>query len=254
MALVATRALCSSAMVASRRRGEAFSRLPEVSVGHRCPRPFGAARLHGLDGRGMANHVVRLLTRMDEDEELPRARVLGQATSLEELAARPRPGGGVFGAHVPLYLAASTLLAAEGGRGVFCSERVGAGALVEVCPVLALNRDHVAAECAGMRYFFGGPTGETLLCVLGWGMLYNHGASLTANGSRGAGDGDGGGASGKRLANLTFSLREAPEGLRDERDDGVCVRMEAARDIEVGEELLIDYSDRWWEAKGLRPL
>lgn len=49
------------------------------------------------------------------------------------------------------------------------------------------------------------------------------------------------------------SHREAPPGPRDPRDGGVCVRFEASRDILAGEELLIDYSERWWEAKGERP-
>merc|ERR1712203_101140 len=98
-----------------------------------------------------------------------------------------------------------------------------------VSPVLAMRRDHIASACSGMKYFFGGPDGETLLCVLGWGMLYNHGATP----GKAGGGADGGAAQqqGPRCANLVYSLREAPEGPRDDRDGGVCVRFEAARDI-----------------------
>merc|ERR1712129_630426 len=114
-----------------------------------------------------------------------------------------------------------------------------------ICPVLALHRDHVAAECAGMRYFFGGADGETLLCVLGFGMLYNHSKSRPRSLNKAEED---------AFANVIYSLRVPPEGLRDERDGSVCVRFEAARDIAAGEELLIDYSERWWEAKRERPV
>ncbi|CAE7183748.1 Ank1 [Symbiodinium necroappetens] len=55
-----------------------------------------------------------------------------------------------FGARVPLRIAASQ----RGGRGVFAGAPIAAGETVEVCPVLALRRDHIDADCAGMRYFF----------------------------------------------------------------------------------------------------
>lgn len=193
-----------------------------------CAKPQAASR----------QEPVRLLTRMDEDEELPMRR----STFDPAVDARdpPRPGGGVFGPHVPLYIGRSSLLS-EGGRGVFPGCAVARGAVVEVCPVIAVARDHVATECAGLQYFFGGPDGSTLLCVLGWGMMYNHGRGRES------------GIGGERDANLVFSLRQAPPGLQDARDAGVCVRFEASRDIAAGEELLIDYSDRWWQSKGIVP-
>lgn len=144
-----------------------------------------------------------------------------------------------FGARVPLRIAASQ----RGGRGVFAGAPIAAGETVEVCPVLALRRDHIDADCAGMRYFFSGADGDILLCVLGFGMLYNH-AKLLAQ------------ASGKQCegtANLSYALRTPPEDARDDGDAGVCVHFAAARAIKEGEELLIDYSERWWEAKGETP-
>lgn len=68
--------------------------------------------------------------------------------------------------------------------------------------MLSLHRDHISEDCAGMRYFFGGPDGESLLCVLGFGMLYNHGRDPEP----GRGDG---GERAARSANLAYSLREA---------------------------------------------
>eukprot|EP00439_Symbiodinium_sp_Y106_P086499 s128_g33.t1 len=81
----------------------------------------------------------------------------------------------------------------------------------------------------------GGADGDILLCVLGFGMLYNH-AKLLAQ------------ASGKQCegtANLSYALRTPPEDARDDGDAGVCVHFAAARAIKEGEELLIDYSERY---------
>ncbi|CAK9081754.1 unnamed protein product [Durusdinium trenchii] len=183
---------------------------------------FDLGSLHS----GHFSPVVRLLTRMDESEELPRAQVYGASSS--------------FGARVPLVLRASS----RGGRGVFAGTSVREGAEVEVCPVLALKRDHIAAECAGMRYFFGGEDGNSLLCVLGYGMLYNHAKSPQTSAQQGS----------KEFSNLSYALHESPEDVRDALDGGVCVRFVARRMIEEGEELLIDYSDRWWQTKKEDPL
>eukprot|EP00929_Paragymnodinium_shiwhaense_P097007 TRINITY_DN58782_c0_g1_i2.p3 TRINITY_DN58782_c0_g1~~TRINITY_DN58782_c0_g1_i2.p3 ORF type:complete len:141 (+),score=32.47 TRINITY_DN58782_c0_g1_i2:381-803(+) len=132
-----------------------------------------------------------------------------------------------------------------GGRGVFAKSAIASGDLVEVAPVLAMRRDHIAAECSGMRYFFSSSDGDVLLCVLGWGMLYNHGRT-PAETSAGKGS--------ELFANLKYSLCIAPENARDDADGGLCVIFEAVRDIQASEELLIDYSERWWQAKGLEPL
>ncbi|CAL1128689.1 unnamed protein product [Cladocopium goreaui] len=183
------------------------------------------SKKHLETGRFKTN-VVRLLTRMDESEELPRAQVYGEVTS--------------FGAAVPLVVSASP----RGGRGVFAGAAIAEGQEVEVCPVLALQRDHIAAECAAMRYFFGGEHGDVLLCVLGYGMLYNH-AKAPVSAAQGLS---------KDFANLTYALHASPAQLRDARDGNVCVRFVARRRIQEGEELLIDYSDRWWQTKGEQPL
>mmetsp|Transcript_40319 Transcript_40319/g.93464 ORF Transcript_40319/g.93464 Transcript_40319/m.93464 type:complete len:203 (+) Transcript_40319:155-763(+) len=183
-------------------------------------------------GRGLTqtqmrcnSNVVRLLTRMDEDEELPRVQLVQERAE-------------ALGARVPLLVAASC----RGGRGVFAGAAIAAGETVEVCPVLALRRDHIAADCTGMRYFFSGVEGDTLLCVLGFGMLYNH-AKMAGSQTSQPHD----------AANLNYALQTSPPDACDDNDGGVCVHFSAARDIQEGEELLIDYSDRWWEAKGETP-
>mmetsp|Transcript_34306 Transcript_34306/g.77522 ORF Transcript_34306/g.77522 Transcript_34306/m.77522 type:complete len:225 (-) Transcript_34306:286-960(-) len=191
--------------------------------------------------RGLSSGPVRLLTRMDEEEELPCARVLRQASGCGQ--------GLHFGAHAPLRVSTSRLVG-DGGRGVFAAAPIRAGSLVEVCPVLALRKDHVDVACAGMRYFFGGPEGDMLLCVLGFGMLYNHGKTpVLSTATRPNSD-----TRSSLEANLAYSLRLPPDDALDSRDGGVCVHFEALRDVKAGEELLIDYSDRWWETKGDRPV
>mmetsp|Transcript_6261 Transcript_6261/g.15556 ORF Transcript_6261/g.15556 Transcript_6261/m.15556 type:complete len:192 (+) Transcript_6261:131-706(+) len=165
-----------------------------------------------------APRPVSLLRRIDEEQERPAARVLDW----------PRGFPAALGAHVALSIRESTIA----GRGVFAREAVTAGSLVEVAPVLVLRKDDVAASSEGLRYFFQAPDGDSLLCVLGFGMLYNHG-------------GPG--------ANLRYEVRRAPGQGGRAPDAGICVAFEAVRDLGAGEELLIDYSDAWWQQKGLTP-
>eukprot|EP00435_Cladocopium_sp_Y103_P028193 s440_g7.t1 len=82
--------------------------------------------------------------------------------------------------------------------------------------------------------FIGGEHGDVLLCVLGYGMLYNHAKAPVSPAQHLS----------KDFANLTYALHASPPHLRDARDGNVCVRFVARRGIEEGEELLIDYSDR----------
>merc|ERR1719277_1639103 len=152
--------------------------------------------------------AVRLLRRVDEEQERASARVLDS----------PWPGGSpaAFGAHVGLDIAASKIEAS--GRGVFSRGVVHQGALVEVCPVLTLQKDDVALGSEALNYFFQGPDGDHLLCVLGFGMMYNH-----ASGS---------------LANLSYSIRRAAPLPNEESSASICVALAASRPIAAGEELL----------------
>ncbi|CAJ1362987.1 unnamed protein product [Effrenium voratum] len=181
------------------------------------------------------SHVVRLLTRMDEGEEVPRMQVHEGAEA-------------AFGQRLPLALRASKF-----GRGVFAEAAAPQDAEVEVCPVLVLRRDHVAPECSGMRYFFSGAHGDDLLCVLGYGMLYNHAPTRPSGHGWSPEYANLGYAARPNEPGAAEALHTAPATARDAADGGVCVRFVALRSIEAGEELLIDYSDRWWQSKDEKP-
>jgi SET domain-containing protein len=111
--------------------------------------------------------------------------------------------------HLPfLYLRPSPL----GGRGVFTSEGIPAGSVVELAPVIVLS----AAERGCIHqthlhdyYFVWG--GEGAAIALGYGSLYNHG----------------------KPPNLHFACDYAFGQIT----------FTAARPIRAGEELLIDYTE-----------
>ncbi|CAK0867382.1 unnamed protein product [Prorocentrum cordatum] len=173
--------------------------------------------------------AVRLLRRVDELSsssaaacwrQVPRWRpVRGRAPEEQERASArvldsPWPGGSPasFGAHVGLDIAVSKIEAS--GRGVFSRGALHQGALVEVCPVLTLQKDDVALGSEALNYFFQGPDGDVLLCVLGFGMMYNH-------------------ASG-HLANLSYSIRRVAPLPGEESGAGLCVALTAARPVAAG--------------------
>jgi uncharacterized protein len=105
------------------------------------------------------------------------------------------------------------------GRGVFATRHFDTGEDVECCPTLELPGDQVVGRLGD--YVFGSNEGEDeVLLLLGFGMLYNHSAS----------------------PNLEY--------FQDEPD---LITFVAARDIDEGEELTIDYGHEWWEMRGLEP-
>jgi SET domain-containing protein len=60
------------------------------------------------------------------------------------------------------------------GRGVFARRPIGAGAVIETCPVLVLPAGSVEDASAGLgSYLFEWGRGELAL-ALGYGSLYNH--------------------------------------------------------------------------------
>ena len=109
--------------------------------------------------------------------------------------------------HLPfLYIKPSP----RGGRGVFTSEAITAGSIVELAPVIELTEeDRRAIHATHLHdyYFLWDEAGAAI--ALGYGSLYNH-----------AGE-----------ANLDYELDY----------DFEQIRFTAARDIAAGEELLIDY-------------
>ena len=72
-----------------------------------------------------------------------------------------------------LFIAPSSL----GGRGVFSSEPIAAGSLIEICPVLVVpgkDRPHLDQTKLHDYYFIWGHQDESCAIVLGFGSLYNH--------------------------------------------------------------------------------
>ena len=72
-----------------------------------------------------------------------------------------------------IYFATSSL----GGRGVFTSEAIPEGAVMEICPVIVLPREEVPV-IHGTRlhdyYFSWGWNDDQCAIALGYGSLYNH--------------------------------------------------------------------------------
>ena len=104
------------------------------------------------------------------------------------------------------------------GRGVLAARAFAKGDSVEACPTLQLPDADVVGELGD--YVFGSGTDGQVLLLLGFGMLYNHSAE----------------------PNLEY-YQDAPD----------LITFVAARDIEAGEELTIDYGREWWEGRGLEP-
>ena len=100
-----------------------------------------------------------------------------------------------------------------GGRGVFATRRFGKGEIVEVCPTLARPNEDWGEATAD--YVFGGSenTSNTVL-VWGLGSLYNHSDNASVHHELSKGD--------------------------------TIMTYKANRDIEIGEEITVDYGSEWW--------
>ena len=104
------------------------------------------------------------------------------------------------------------------GRGVFATRRFAKGALVERCPTVEVPDSEVVGRLDD--YVYTSVKDGDVLLVLGYGMLYNHSADPNV------------------------------EYLQDEPS---TISFRALRTVLPGEELTIDYGDRWWETRGLEP-
>jgi hypothetical protein len=122
------------------------------------------------------------------------------------------------------------------GRGVFASRKIFAGELVEACPVVVLGSswNQRLPEVKRLVFNWGYLTkGQAASCLaLGWGSMYNH-----AN-----------------PANLKYVA------VADELE----LHFISARDIEIDEELTVNYNhtggdisstdDIWFRDKGVTPI
>ena len=104
------------------------------------------------------------------------------------------------------------------GRGVFATRSFAEGELVERCPTLELPRSDVTGLLRD--YSFASINDGNDVLALGYGMLYNHSAD----------------------ANVEYT-----------QDDASTIEFYAARAIEPGEELTIDYAEEWWSSRGRGP-
>lgn len=72
-----------------------------------------------------------------------------------------------------IYFAPSTL----GGRGVFTSEAIDAGTVIEICPVIILSAEELTVihkTHLHDYYFLWGEDDTQCAIALGFGSLYNH--------------------------------------------------------------------------------
>jgi len=100
------------------------------------------------------------------------------------------------------------------GRGVFAKERILEGELIEACPVVSLDdpKDRARLRKTGLvnYYFLWGDTRDHAAICLGWGSVYNHSFEPNAR---------------------------YEKAMQDSRMD-----FYALRDIEAGEEVVVNYN------------
>lgn len=104
------------------------------------------------------------------------------------------------------------------GRGVFATKNFKTGQVVEECPVLKIPQDQVPAALTD--YIFSDDTSDTVVLLLGYGMMYNH----------------------SDPANLTYYKWS---------DNSIA--FVATKDISAGEELTINYGRNWWHTRDKTP-
>lgn len=115
----------------------------------------------------------------------------------------------------------------KGGRGVFTSEFIPIGTLIEICPVIVVsNEDRLKIHETHLHdyYFLWDREGKEAAIALGFGSLYNH----------------------------DFEPNAEYQSNRKDRSIDVY----AVRDIEAGEEITFNYNGQrfddsalWFEAK-----
>jgi uncharacterized protein len=106
------------------------------------------------------------------------------------------------------------------GRGVFASQDIAAGQIVEICPTLEV--EDTAASGTLRDYVFSSNDDENMAILpLGYGPLYNHSSE----------------------ANCEY-VEHGPQ----------LIAFVARRDVPAGEELTIDYGDGWWDNRDEQPV
>lgn len=120
------------------------------------------------------------------------------------------------------------------GRGVFAIRAIEEDEIIEVCPVVLVQWGEIPDEVKCIAFNWGALTkGPPTSCIaLGWGSMYNH----------------------SNPANVRYTA--------DTQTDSMIFT--AARKIELGEELTVNYNDSfgdihstrdiWFENRGISPI
>ena len=105
------------------------------------------------------------------------------------------------------------------GHGVFATRKIAKGEIIELCPYIIIDDDDVAEANRLQDYLFTSPDEEgDYLCVLGYGMVYNH--------------------------------SERPNAEWEIDDDDIrFVRFTALQDIKKGAEILHSYGSEYWQTR-----
>ncbi len=116
---------------------------------------------------------------------------------------------------IKIYIDNSDFWGGEGGLGVFASEDIKAGEIIEIAPVILLPEEQISdlAKTKLLDYFFAwGDKLEQAAIALGYGSLYNH--------------------------------SYAPNARFVENFDTNTIAYSAIKDIKKGEEILINYNGK----------
>ena len=102
------------------------------------------------------------------------------------------------------------------GQGVFATRTISKGEVIERCPYIVIDDDDLADINRLQDYLFTSPDQPgDYLCVLGYGMMYNH----------------------SDKPNAEWEIDE---------DDIQFVRFTALKPIADGEEIFQNYGDEYW--------
>ena len=105
------------------------------------------------------------------------------------------------------------------GQGVFATRQIAAGEVIERCPYLVIDDDDLAEANRLQDYLFTSPDQPgDYLCVLGYGMMYNH----------------------SDTPNAEWEIDD---------DDIQFVRFTALKSISDGEEIFQNYGDEYWATR-----
>ena len=105
------------------------------------------------------------------------------------------------------------------GQGVFATREIAEGEIIEQCPYIVIDDDDLAEANRLQDYLFTSPDHPgDYLCVLGYGMMYNH----------------------SNEPNAEWEIDE---------DDIQFVRFTALKPIVSGEEIFQNYGDEYWETR-----